>query len=223
VQFPTTIAVEYTGGAEYRVLVNRADSMSEQRMLLNTRPFHTYEISSGPKKPADKQALIQFWHARRGMAYAFRLKDWNDYSTNPAPTNASTSFLYTNNQLLANLDNTHFQLQVTYQDSASSLVRKIECPVYGTSPTKNFVGILLYKAASTTPLVEGTDYTVDYVGNAAGFGVVTLTTPDSTNPYYWNGEWDVPCRFDTQGMKMGRVENTSFLWDGIQMVEAFQT
>ena len=216
VQFPTKIDLDYSGGPEYNVVVNRSDSRSEQRVLLGQRPFHTYKISSGSKRPAAAQALIAFWHARRGMAYGFRLKDWNDYSSGNTPAFANS---VSTAQALINVSTNIWQLYKTYPDTVLPLQRIIDKPVQSTSETKLFSGIQLFLNGAGSFLGEGTDYYIDYTS-----GLVTLlsTAARAGTSFTANFEFDVPSRFDTKQLNMTRESNASFLWNDIEMVEVYQ-
>ena len=216
IQFPTKIDLDYSGGPEYNVIVNRSDSRSEQRVQLSSRPFHTYKISSGSKRPDSAQALIAFWHARRGMTYGFRLKDWNDYSSGPISPLAN---VLATAQPLVQIDTTHWQLYKTYPDPYLPLQRIIDKPVLAPSESKLYTGIQLYLNGAGSPLVEGTDYTVDYTS-----GLVTLVSSGARagTSFKANYEFDVPARFDTLQLSMTRESNQSFLWNDIPMVEVYQ-
>lgn len=101
------------------------------------------------------------------------------------------------------IDATHFQMFKAYPTTGSPYeARKITKPVAGT-------------LAITGGTVASTDYTT---------GIVTMT---SGTPTLWTGQFDVPCRYDTDQMdeqiinRHGSVSEGEFIvgWQGIRIVE----
>jgi uncharacterized protein (TIGR02217 family) len=92
------------------------------------------------------------------------------------------------------IDATHFQMWKRYTSAGSNHDREITKPVTGT-------------VAVTGGTVASIDYTT---------GIVTMTTG---TPTAWTGQFDVPCRFDTDQMKINIAQINLFSWGGIPVVE----
>lgn len=80
VLFPPEIAYGASGGPKFKTAVFSADSGYEQRTLDWKDVRAEYDVSHTVKNPEQRDALLNFFMARRGMAYGFRFKDWNDYT-----------------------------------------------------------------------------------------------------------------------------------------------
>lgn len=105
--------------------------------------------------------------------------------------------------VFATIDSTHFQLYKAYLTTGSPFeARKIVKPVAGTITVD-------------TGTVASIDYTT---------GIVTMTTG---TPTQWFGEFDVPCRYDTDQMDeqiinrhgVGITSQLIVGWSGIRIVE----
>lgn len=92
------------------------------------------------------------------------------------------------------IDATHFQLVKRYSTAGNNYDRKITKPVSGT-----------------LSITGGTVASVDYTT-----GIVTMT---SGTPTAWTGEFDVPCRFDTDQMKVNIENYNAFTWGSVPVVE----
>jgi hypothetical protein len=80
VRFPETISYDAVGGVLYQTDVTGADSGAEGRKSVWTYGRNVWDVSHGVKTPAQIETLIEFYRARRGRLYAFRFKDWTDYT-----------------------------------------------------------------------------------------------------------------------------------------------
>lgn len=80
VLFPANIAWGASGGPKFKTAVFTADSGHEQRTLDWKDVRAEYDVSHAVKRDIERNALIDFFMARRGMAHGFRFKDWNDYT-----------------------------------------------------------------------------------------------------------------------------------------------
>lgn len=96
--------------------------------------------------------------------------------------------------VLTSIDATHFQLWKRYTTAATNHDREITKPVNGT-----------------LIITGGTVASVDYAT-----GIVTMTTGTPTS---WTGEFDIPCRFDTDQMKTSMIHLNTFSWGSIPVVE----
>jgi uncharacterized protein (TIGR02217 family) len=78
--FPAEISYGSSGGPKFKTTIFEADSGYEQRNIDWSNQKAEYDVSHGIKDQAQMDALTAFFYARRGRAYGFRFKDWNDYS-----------------------------------------------------------------------------------------------------------------------------------------------
>lgn len=92
------------------------------------------------------------------------------------------------------IDATHFQMVKRYTTAGNNHDRDITKPVTGTAQ-----------------ITGGTGVSVDYTT-----GIVTVT---SGTPTAWTGQFDVPCRFDTDQMKTSLIHYNTFSWGAIPVIE----
>lgn len=92
------------------------------------------------------------------------------------------------------IDATHYQMWKRYTTSGNNSDRKIQKPVNGT-----------------IQVTGGTGVSVDYTT-----GIVTVS---SGTPTAWAGEFDVPCRFDVDQMKVSIEHYNAFSWGNIPVIE----
>lgn len=118
VQFPTDISAGATGGPGFHTTILTLASGFEQRNIDWSRSRATYDVTQAARTPAQMEALVAFFFARRGKAYGFRFKDWQDFSVvgHPIATNI----------------NGDLQLTRIYADAINQTARWITKPVTGT-------------------------------------------------------------------------------------------
>lgn len=80
VLFPVGVAYGASGGPKFKTAVFTADSGYEQRTLDWKDVRAEYDVSQTVKRDDARDELSHFFMCRRGMAYGFRFKDWNDYT-----------------------------------------------------------------------------------------------------------------------------------------------
>lgn len=104
--FPVDISYGSNGGPKWKTAVFTADSGFEARVIDWTNTRAEYDVSMGIQTQAQMDALTHFFYCRRGRAFGFRYKDWNDYQ-------ASDIHLG-----YGDFAETHFQITKTYQSPA---------------------------------------------------------------------------------------------------------
>lgn len=77
--FPVDISYGSSGGPKWKTSVWMADSGYEARVIDWKDTRAEYDISMGIQTQQQMDALTTFFYGRRGRAYGFRFKDWNDY------------------------------------------------------------------------------------------------------------------------------------------------
>ncbi|MFC1659357.1 DUF2460 domain-containing protein [Pseudomonadota bacterium] len=162
VQFPNSIAFKSVGGPEFLTSIVELKSGYEQRNINWSQARLSYNIASGIKTKTQLDELIKFFLARKGRAFGFRFKDWNDY------------FVIAENIGVGDGSTTTFQLKKTYTNGSVDYERKITKPVPetvkiyvdGVKITNGFsinttTGIIMFDTAPAMGLVITTDFEFD--------------------------------------------------------------
>jgi uncharacterized protein (TIGR02217 family) len=143
--------------------------------------------------------VLNFFYARKGRFFGFRLQDPTDYKANRDGVTAQT--LGTGTGVL-----TTFQLIKTYGDAGGSYIYTVYKPC-NNSTLKVYVNSVL----KTSP----GDYTIDYTS-----GIITFTSAPPLGhvvaAYY---EYDVPARFDTDVLDGSYKQFNDLNWQGIPIIE----
>jgi uncharacterized protein (TIGR02217 family) len=195
VQFPPAVSFGSVGGPTYYTRLHSSGSGYEYRNAVWGAPLHRYEAAWGVRTQSDLEDVIQFFHAVKGRANAFRFKDWMDfkscdYNATPAQTD----------QTIGTGDGvtTTFQLVKVYSqtDGTTTLTttRTITKPVSGT---------VIVEVNGVLQTVT-TDYTVDYATGIVTFEAGSI--PADTHVVKAGFQFDVPCRFDVDQLDL-QVEN----------------
>lgn len=184
VRFPAKLSFGSVGGPERRTDIVTLTSGFEERNTPWAQSRRRYDAGIGLRSLDDIAALIAFFEARQGQMYGFRWKDWSDYkSCLPSDT------LRHDDQVLGVGDgvSVQFQLVKLYRSGVSEYLRPITKPVAGTVR----VGV------QSDEQHESVDYEIDPTT-----GIVTLSHPPVEGIVVTAGfEFDVPVRFDTDGIQ----------------------
>lgn len=184
IRLPDDIEQGAKGGPMFKTTIMGALSGREQRNIEWQYPRHMWNVGYGIRDRDAYMEVVAFFYARRGRGYAFRFKDWTDYTS-------GTGFDLeggdnSDNRVLIGLGTTggetSYQLYKFYADAASTFTRKITRPVSGT----------------TRIWIDGTELTAtgDFSVGLSGGIVVLAVAPSGgaqVEAYY---EFDVPVRFD---------------------------
>ena len=197
VQFPPTISYGATGGPRFNTSILTLASGFERRQVNWSKTRAEYDVSTGLKTQVDVNALLKFFYARNGRAYGFRFKDWTDYQS-PNSGDSRTNFMTTNGSL-----NT-FQLTKTYADSGGTFVRTITKPVSGTTT--------VYADAVLTA-----DWSIVTSTGVVTLGVTLAATTGKVISAAF--EFDVPCRFYTDDLRVTIDDIDNLSWGQIPIVE----
>lgn len=193
--FPFCPRLGYTATPDYSVTISQTASGKEHRNRNWARPLYTYTITIGPSlDEEDVEELTEFWHAMGGTECGFRFHDWSDYKSS-RKFQAATS----TDQAIIEIPDSPAGLQLvkTYQWGTRQQVRKILKPVQGT----------ILVADNGVLKTEGSQYQIDYATGRVTLGFAPV------GPLTWGGEFDVPCRFDSQfpvEIAGRKIESVSF-------------
>ena len=184
IRFPANLSFGSVGGPERRTEVVTLANGFEERNTPWAHSRRRYDAGVGLRSLDDVEALIAFFEARRGRLFGFRWKDWSDYKS--CLPSREVDF---RDQIIGAGDGqtATFQLTKRYLSGLEDYVRPIVKPVLGTVR----VGL------TGDALVETVNYTVDYEK-----GLVTFfEAPDIGAEVSAGFEFDVPVRFDTDGIQ----------------------
>ena len=184
IRFPANLSFGSVGGPERRTEVVTLANGFEERNTPWAHSRRRYDAGVGLRSLDDVEALIAFFEARRGRLFGFRWKDWSDYKS--CLPSREVDF---RDQIIGAGDGqtVTFQLTKRYRSGLEDYVRPIVKPVPGTVR----VGL------TGDALVETVNYTVDHER-----GLVTFfEAPDIGAEVSAGFEFDVPVRFDTDGIQ----------------------
>jgi uncharacterized protein (TIGR02217 family) len=85
VRFPDAVARGATGGPEFSTDIITVASGFEQRNVNWSEARAKYDISTGIRTREQMAEVIAFFRARKGRAYGFRFRDWNDFEAEAQP------------------------------------------------------------------------------------------------------------------------------------------
>jgi uncharacterized protein (TIGR02217 family) len=161
VLFPVDISYGSEGGPKWKTSVFQADSGFEARVSDWKSTRAEYDVSQGIKVQGQMDALTAFFYARRGRAYGFRFKDWNDYSADNV------------NLGVGDYGATAFEIIKTYHSTGDDgVLHNYQRPltkIAWNSEQDVFVGgRKVFNFLNTEPLFYSLDYNT---------GVLTFTVP----------------------------------------------
>ena len=201
VLFPPEISYGSAGGPKFKTTIFTADSGYEQRNIDWSSTRAEYDVSHGIKSQTQMDELTAFFYARRGRAYGFRFKDFNDFRIRQQVIGVGDGSA------------TDFQIIKTYTDTN---------PESGETHTfsRKLFKIAWNTVAGVTMgaqvMQQGTDYTVDH-----NTGVITFATPPLNTAQIKIGaaEFHVPVRFDTDHLDATHEFWNRQTWSSIPLIE----
>jgi uncharacterized protein (TIGR02217 family) len=167
VLFPVDISFGSTGGPKWKTSVFQADSGFEARVSDWKSTRAEYDVSQGIKVQAQMDRLTAFFFARRGRAYGFRFKDWNDYAADNL-TLGTGDYATTTFQLTKAYDSTG-------PDGAPHTYRRALKKIAWDSEQNVQIGGVLVE---TFPLATPQFYTLD-----PNTGIMTFSEPAAGASY----------------------------------------
>jgi uncharacterized protein (TIGR02217 family) len=191
-RFPDDIAYGSSGGPNYKTSVVMFASGREKRNISWSQSRHSYNVGYGVRSETQLDAMLEFFHSMQGRAHSFRYKDFADFHTATPGGYGANGEPFTavneNDQQFGVGDGaeTVFQLVKNYTTGSLTTARDITKPISGT--------VLI--AVNAVLQTETTHYTIDYTT-----GLVTFVTPPPMGELVtWGGQFDVPCRFDSDDL-----------------------
>ncbi len=165
VEFPHDISENSEGSTTFQTAVTQVDSGFEQRLSRWDEPIMEYNVAYGVRTMEQLHDLMAMFRAAKGQLFAFLYKDYWDFTSSFASgVEARVPDPITNlDQILVPASGTDvvFEVQMikTYTLGSTTAVRTVTKPVSGT----------VVVALDGSPLVETTDYTIDYTTGIISF------------------------------------------------------
>ncbi len=176
-RFPQCIRLGFDAMPNYSVTISQTVSGRERRNRNWAQSLRVYTVNVGPDDQGLVDELLEFWHAMAGPECGFRFKDWTDFKSCRKHLEATP---LDQSLVLIGGSPGGYQLQKTYRAGARATVRDILKPVEGT----------IRIARDGVEIFENVDWVLNY-----STGMLTLW--DTSGAITWGGEFDVPCRFDS--------------------------
>ena len=184
-RFPATLAFKAVGGPGFLTQVASASSGYEQRNSVWTYPRGTWDVGNIVDTLSNYGQLVAFFRIVGGKAMGWRFQDPTDY-TDAMPGTVGKGVLGLTG--LGDGTTTVFQMVKNYTLGSSVAQRLIRKPVSGTCA-------FFDNASPVSP-------TVDYTTGLVTFG----SAPTSGHALTWTGQFDTPCRFDIDDLKIELVD-----------------
>ena len=184
VRFPANLSFGSVGGPQRRTEIVTLANGFEERNTPWAHSRRRYDAGVGMRSLDDIATLIAFFEARQGQLFGFRWKDWSDFKSCAASIEIGFE-----DQVIAHGDGVtdKFQLLKNYSSGGVTYARPVSKPVLGTI----LVGV------QHDPQVESIHFSVD-----TSSGLVTFEHPPEEGVEITAGfEFDVPVRFDTDGIQ----------------------
>ncbi|MEH6474505.1 MAG: DUF2460 domain-containing protein [Sneathiella sp.] len=194
IRFPTCISYGAMGGPRFSTTVQTLNSGHEQRNINWSAARREYRADIAPSRGSEWEELLAFFHARRGRAYGFRLKDFSDYKIKDGEISIADGIEKV------------FQIKKIYQDPLL-ISLSFERPVHKIS--ENSLTVFLDDSA------QFGNWSVD-----VNTGLITFTdAPEDGKVITVNCEFDVPVRFDSDLMEVSIPGPDIHQWQSVKLVE----
>lgn len=192
VRFPTDISYGSSGGPGFKTSVVELASGHEQRNIEWSLARASYDASYGIKNRDQMEEVLDFFYARRGMAYAFRYKDWMDFQII--------------RQQIGVTGNTPLQIYKRYEPLTSFSYDRPILKIVENSITIWNNGVQM-SAAQVNSRVDRETGLVRVDGYPAG-QVIEIEC-----------EFDVPVRFATDDIKITHDDYELMSWPSVPLLE----
>lgn len=182
-QLPSDVERGAQGGPRFKTTILILGGGLEKRNIDWATTRAEYDISYGIESKAAYSDVVEFFYARQGRAHSFRFKDWADFEI-------TAQTMFTTDGSTAT-----FQMFKRYSSGGINFDRNLTKPLgSGWVITVNAVAqTVVYDVAPGAAEVSIATLT----------GIVTLGSTHaatSAQDVVLTGEFDVPVRFDTDGL-----------------------
>lgn len=202
-RFPDELAAWAKGGRSFRTISVETYGGDEYRTAAWSMPRGEWDITSAlrqtqPNAAYNWKTLRNFFTACKGQLYAFRFKDFQDYTDDDAGVLGTTGV--------------GVAATLAYQMFKNYVVSPLTTQVIVQKPVASTIKIYINGVLKTLT----TDYTLD-----STTGIVTFVSqPGVGLALTWTGEYDVPVRFAADIPAMGLEDTGSFLeWQDLRVIQ----
>lgn len=196
--FPIGVSYGAVGGPKFKTTILPLMSGYEKRNIDWSNARAEYDVSYGLKTLEELEEIRDFFYARRGMAYGFRFRDWQDYKLTNEVIGLTTGALTT------------YQIFKRYQSGAvvyDRVLRKIETG-----------GVVVTVAGVIRTVgLGGTSYQINLNTGVITLGATLAALVGESIAITCN--FHVPVRFDTDHLATTIEEYNVFTWGQIPLVE----
>lgn len=180
-RLPSEVEEGAQGGPEFATVIQESVSGQEQRIKVWAKCRAKYDIAYSILNSEDPvgnyKAVLALFYAHNGRFRPFRFKDWGDYQASNVWFGEGTG------------SQKEFQLSKTYDPSEILL---------GEIGTYFYTREIYLLATAPVIRVNGVTQTVTTHYSISATGMVTfVTAPPNGHVLAWDGEFDIPVRFDT--------------------------
>jgi uncharacterized protein (TIGR02217 family) len=191
-RFPEKISYGAVGGEMFSTDIDETYGGNEKRNINWDTPRRKWNVSHGVKTPAQLEELRAFFIARKGRAYGFRYKCWQDYTATSQEIGVGDD------------SETEFQLVKKYTSNSDVFTRTINKPVADS--------ITIY----IDDVEQESGWSVDTTT-----GIITFdSAPAQDEVITADFEFDVPVRFDTDELNMSDdFPDGGGSWNSIPVIE----
>lgn len=197
IRFPTRISYGAVGGPRFSTTIQILNSGHEQRNINWANARREYSVDISPSRGQEWDQILSFFHARRGRAYGFRLKDFSDFKLKDGIIGVGDGIQQ------------DFQIIKLYQDDEGL------APGY-TRPLQKIVSGSVM--VSLNEVAQFGNWTVD-----DNTGEIHFSTPPVEGASIAvSCEFDVPVRFDTDLMEAAIPGPDIHHWQSVKLVEIRQ-
>lgn len=190
--FPIKIAYGAVGGPKFKTTVLTLESGFERRNVDWSSVRSEFDVAYGLKTQSELDEIRRFFYARKGRAYGFRFRDWQDYKLT--------------NQVIGITNGTlsSFQVFKRYQSG----------PVIYDRPLKKL------EADTVQVFADGAPITPNSVNIDTGMVQLTAGQAAEVGSHISvTCQFHVPVRFDTDHLATTIEEFNVFSWGQIPIVE----
>lgn len=186
VRFPIALALDASGGPEWRNEVIGLLSGREKRNARQSASRRHYDVGTGLRSLDDMHTLVAFFEARRGNLHAFRIQDPFDWKSCPI---GATPVATDQPIGVGNGANRRFALSKTYGTGDDAFVRPIRLPQTGS------LKVAVNGVALTAPQFSFDQATGEVV-------IAVAQTPANGAAVTAGYAFDVPVRFDVEHLSL---------------------
>lgn len=177
IRFPEDVSWGSSGGPVYKTQVFTSHRGYEKRNIDWSQPMMEFNVAYGVRRDEQIERVIAFFNARQGKLFGFRYKNWCNYAIKNGPIAVGDG------------ESRRLPLYKFYGFVGSRHYKRLYKIVRGSVS-----GVI----AGSEPVVEGTDFQIDYdsgeivFNDPLGYGVTVTAV---------NLEFDEPVRFDEDNIE----------------------